>query len=60
MRASVESGIDNYGWQGALMDIAGTPDRVEAIGRVNLYDFMLFLSYQKAKAKFEESYGKGS
>lgn len=35
--------------------MAGTPDRLQAVGRVRLWDFLLVLSYQKAEAKFKEA-----
>lgn len=58
MKASEGSGINSFGWYGSVMDMAGTPDRLRAIESSNVIDFFVILSYNKAKAKYNELYQK--
>lgn len=58
MKASEVSGINDMGWYGSIVEMAGTPDRLGAVERSNVMDFFTVLSYGKSKARYNEEYNK--
>ncbi len=51
-----KSGLSNFGWRGTIYEVAqsGGLGTVKQVEQVNLYDFMSYLSYQKAQSKYNE------
>ena len=47
-KAKVSSGVDRFGWYGAVLDLADGISDVKNVEQSNLYDFLNYLSRQIA------------
>ena len=48
--AAANSGIEKYGWYGHLLGVTSLTD-LERVKKINLYEFLTYLSYKKAEFK---------
>ena len=50
-KASKESGIDKYGWNGEIYGSVSTILEVEQAQRINMHEFMKYVGYKRAEKK---------
>ena len=48
--ATANSGIEKYGWYGHLLGVTDLSE-LEKVKKINLYEFLTYLSYKKAEFK---------
>ncbi len=48
-RASAESGIEKYGWNGEIYGACASIMEVDKVQRLNLHEFMKYASYKRAE-----------
>ena len=51
-KAAKESGLKQFGWNGAVLEQAGTVDRLGKVKQSNMWDFLEIQSYKKAQSEF--------
>ena len=54
-KAKAASGIDRFGWYGAILDLADGLSDVRNVEQSNLYDFLNYLSRQIAVSDYQNS-----
>lgn len=54
-KAKASSGIDRFGWYGAILDLATGISDVENVKQANLYEFLNYLSRQIAVNDYQNS-----
>ena len=54
-KAKAASGIDRFGWYGAILDLATGISDVKNVEQTNLYEFLNYLSRQIAVSDYQNS-----
>ena len=52
-KASIKSGIGQWGWYGEILNIAGNPLQIKEVEQMNMYDFLNYISYNRAMQIFQ-------